>query len=174
MASGNTLAIFRAQDCQPPATAFAQFDTIAGASTPAESIPVLEFEDGTATSGEYADFYGVLPRTYGGGGLTLTIYWLSSATTGNCVWKAAFRRIADDAEDLDTTAHTYDYNSVTATTANAAGELDYAAITFTDGADMDSLAVGEAFILRIFRDGDDGGDTLSGDAGLFAVEIKET
>jgi hypothetical protein len=174
MASGNTLAIFRAQDCQPPATAYAQFDTVAGASTPAESIPVLDFEDGTATAGEYADFYGILPRTYANGGLTVYIHWLSTATTGACVWKAAFRRIADDAEDLDTTAHSYDYNAVTATTASAAGELDYASITFTDGADMDSLAVGEAFILRIFRDADDAGDTLSGDASLFAVEIKET
>ena len=174
MASGNTLIGFRAQDTCGPVTDYAQPDTEAGTSTPAEAIPVLDFEDGTATAGEYADFYGVFPRNYAGGGLTLTLYWLSAATTGDCVWKAAFRRIADDAEDLTTTAHTYDYNSVTATTASAAGELDYAAITFTDGADMDSLAVGEAFILRIFRDSDAAGDTLAGDASLFAVEIKET
>lgn len=174
MASGNTLAIFRAQDNMPPATAYAQFDVEVGTSTPAENIPVLDFEDGTATAGEYADFYGVLPRTYAGGGLTVYLHWLSAATTGDCVWKAAFRRIADDAEDLNTTAHTYDYNSVTATTASAAGELAYDTITFTDGADMDSLAVGESFILRIFRDSDAAGDTLAGDASLFAVEIKET
>ena len=174
MASGNSLFVFRAQDSAPTATAYAQPDTVTGTSTPAEGIPVLDFEDGTATSGEYVDFYGVFPRNYAGGGLTLTLYWLSAATTGDCVWSAAFRRIADDAEDLDTTAHTYAYNSVTATTASAAGELDYATITFTDGADMDSLAVGEAFILRIFRDSDAAGDTLAGDASLFAVECKET
>lgn len=166
--------IFRAQDNLPPATLYAQFDVEVGTSTPAENIPVLDFEDGTATAGEYADFYGIMPRTYAGGGLTLYLHWLSAATTGDCVWKAAFRRVADDAEDLNTTAHTYDYNSVTATTAGTAGELAYDTITFTDGADMDSLAVGESFILRIFRDSDAAGDDLAGDASLFAVEIKET
>ena len=29
---------------------------------------------------------------------------------GFCITTAAFRRVADDAEDLDTTAQTYDYN----------------------------------------------------------------
>jgi len=170
MASGNTLCIFTARDGVPSATAGAAHAIRAGGSTPAEGIPYLSFDSGTDES---ADFVGVLPRHYAGGGLTLTLHWASGATSGATVWNAAFRRIADDAEDVDT-SHSYDFNAVTATTASAAGEVDYAAITFTNGADMDSLAVGELFNLRITRDADNGSDNMTGDAYLIAIEIKET
>lgn len=171
MASGNTLCIFTARDGVPSATSGASHAILAGAATPAEGIPYLSFD---SAADESADFVGVLPRHYGSGGLTLTLYWASTQTTNAVVWNAAFRRIADDAEDINTTAHSYDFNAVTATTASAAGEVDYATITFTDGADMDSLAVGELFNLRITRDADNGSDNMTGDAYLIAIEIKET
>jgi hypothetical protein len=171
MASGQTLVIFTARDGVPTATSGAVHGVLAGASSPAEGVPYLAYD---SASDESCDFQGVLPRSYAGGGLTLYLHWASTATTGAVVWNAAFRRIADDAEDINTTAHTYDYNAVTATTASPAGELDYASITFTDGADMDSLAVGESFVLRITRDANNGSDDMSGDAYLVAIEIKET
>ena len=44
----------------------------------------------------------------------------------------AFRSFEDDTEDLDTTAHTYDYNTVNiATLPTAVGEVSYDSITFT-------------------------------------------
>lgn len=171
MASGNTLLVFTARDGVPTGTAGAAHGMLAGAASPAEGVPYLAFDSATD---EYVDFQGVMPRNYAGGGLTLTIYWASGVTTNDTVWRAAFRRVQDDAEDIDTTAHSYDYNSVTATTASAAGEVDYATITFTDGTDMDSLAVGELFILRVTRNASSGSDTMSGDAYLIAVEVKET
>jgi hypothetical protein len=171
MASGDTLFVFTARDGVPSATAGAAHGVLAGAATPSEGVPYLAFD---AATDEHADFTGVLPRAYGGGGLTLTLYWASMATTNAVVWNAAFRGFPDDAEDIDTTAHSYDFNAVTATTATVAGEVDYAVITFTNGADMDSLAVGELFNLRIRRDADNGSDTMTGDAYLIAVEIKET
>jgi hypothetical protein len=170
MASGQTLIVFGARDGVPSATAGAAHGILAGGSTPAEGVPILAYDSGTD---EHCDFTGVMPRAYAGGGLTLTLYWASTQTSGATVWNAAFRRIADDAEDVDT-SHSYDFNAVTATTASAAGEVDYVAITFTDGADMDSLAVGELFNLRITRDADNGSDDMTGDAYLIAVEIKET
>ena len=158
----------------PPATVYATQDSITGASTPAEAVPVLDFDGGSTD--EHIDFYGVLPQHYAGGGLTLTFVWsASSATTGDVRWGAAFRRIVDDAEDLDSTAFTYDYNEGNDTTASAVGEVSYFNITFTDGADMDSLAAGEAFILRVRREASDtGNDTMSGDAELHWVHVKET
>lgn len=170
MASGNTLCIFTARDGVPSATLGATHGILAGGSTPAEGVPYLAYDSAVDES---ADFVGVLPRHYGGGGLTMVLYWASGVTTGATIWNAAFRRIADDAEDVDT-SHTYDFNAVTATTASAVGEVDYAAITFTHGADMDSLAVGELFGLRINRDADNGADDMVGDAYLIAVEIRET
>lgn len=171
MASGNSLLVFTARDGVPSATAGATHGILAGAATPAEGVPTLAFDSATD---EFADFIGVLPRHYAGGGLTLTLHWASGVTSGAVVWGAAFRRIADDAEDINTDAHSYAFNAVTATTASAAGEVDYAAITFTGGADMDSLAVGELFNLRIARDADNVSDDMAGDALLIAIEIRET
>ena len=48
------------------------------------------------------------------------------------------------------------------------------AITFTDGADMDSLAAGETCRIQVERDPTHGDDDMSGDAQLMAVLITET
>src|SRR3990170_1402244 len=156
----------------PPGTLAAPLDILVGASTPAESLPIATFADAAAA---YMDYYGNL-RGYGGGGLTLDVVWSSLATANNCVWQAAFRRIQDDAEDVDTTAHTYDFNTVTATAPSAAGENSLDTITFTDGADMDSLANGEPFILRILRDPAHASDNLANTAQLWVchVVLRET
>jgi hypothetical protein len=172
MASGDTLLVLTPLDNTPPATLYATFDTVTGTSTPVEAIPVLDFDDTTA---EYADFYCVLPRNYASGGLTVTFAWSSAATANTVVLRAAIRRVNDDAEDLDTTAHTYDFNTSGALTpASAVGEVVYDAISFTDGADMDSLAIGEYFVLRVGRLPTDGNDTHAGDVSIHAIEIKET
>lgn len=148
-------------------------DVRVGGSTPAESFSVWDFD---ATADEMLDFQGTL-EGYDGGGITVKLRWgASSATSNNCVWQAAFRRIADDAEDIDS-SHSYSYNGSGAVTApSASGELSYDTITFTDGADMDSLADGEEFILRIRRDADDTSatDNMTGDAELVSVIITET
>lgn len=168
MASGQIFALTP----MPPGTTAATFDTRAGGSTPAENVPVLDFDDGTD---ETYDFYGRL-QGYGAGGLTLKIpYSATSAASGDVVWTAAIRRVADDAEDIDV-SQSYDANTVTVTTASLSGEVDYATITFTDGADMDSLADGEVFILRLTRDANNAADTMVGDAELWfpALTLLET
>lgn len=172
MASGDVVGLIGR--IVPPATSYATPDARPGGSSPAESFPVWDFDDTTA---EYLDFYCVLSPNYSGGGLTIVTPWsATSATSGSVVWRAAIRRIADDAEDVDT-AQTYDYNQASADTApSASGETSMPTITFTDGADMDSLAAGEPFVLRIGRLPTDAGDTMTGDAELWAdrVLIKET
>lgn len=170
MASGDTLLILTPLHNTPPATLFATLDMMVGASTPAENVPVLDFDDTTV---EYADFYCVMPRTYSGGGVTLTFYHSAAATSGVFGINAAFRRVADDVEDLDTTAQTYDYNEVAATVASAAGEVAYDTLAFTDGADMDSVVAGDYFILRIKRNTSVSSDA-TGDCSINAIEIKET
>ena len=164
MASGNTLVIFTATDNRPPATAYATFDT-------RNTHPVLDFD---AATDEEAVFSAVLPRHYGSGGTTITIYWAAtSATTGDVVWTGAWERIADEGQDMDADSFAT-ANSATATTAGTSGSLQYTTIAFTDGAQMDSVALGEAFRLKITRDANAVGDTMTGDAELWAVEIKET
>jgi hypothetical protein len=174
MASGDTLVVFTATAAQPPDADFATFDTIltASADEPDHSMLVLDFDPGTTE--EYAYFTGVMPRNYGGGGLTLNIGWSSDATTGVCRWAVAFKSITDDADDLDSKVFAAP-NTVDATTASAGGEVDYAVITFTDGADMDSIAAGEMFVLELSRNSSHANDTLnSNDAELHFIEIQET
>lgn len=172
MASGDTLIVLSPYDGAPPATLYATMDTLAGTSTPAEDIPVLDFDD---TTQEYIDFYCMMPAHYGGGGVTVQIVFSTVDTTDVVAWQAAFRRVADDAEDLDTTAQTYDYNEVIATAPSVVGEVAYDNITFTNGADMDSVAAGEYFILRVTRDPTpSSGTNVTGDASIHSILIKET
>lgn len=154
-----------------PATLYAAEDVRVGGSTPAENFPVWNFD---ASTDEYLDFYCQLDPCYAGRGLTVRLAWAAAtATSGNCIWRAAIRAFVDDTDDIDV-SHTYDYNSITVAAASASGEVVYDDITFTNGSDMDSLAAGEFFILRVTRDADNASDTMTGDAQLVAVSIRET
>ena len=174
MASGDSLVVFIPQQAEFPDADFATLDTIltASADEPDHVMPVLDFDPGTTE--EYCYFRGFMPRHYGNGGLTVTIGWSSDATTGVCRWALAFKSVTDDADDLDTKQFAAP-NTVDATTASAAGEVDYATITFTNGADMDSVAAGEYFILEVSRNSSNANDTLNAnDAELHFIEIRET
>lgn len=165
MASGDTLAVFFPRDAEHAAV-FATFDTRNGVS-------VLDFDD---TTDESMEFPGFMPRHYGGGGITVTVGWMAtSATSGTISLDVGFKSVTDDADDLDTKAFAA-VNNANPTTASATGEVDYIAITFTDGADMDSVAAGEYFRMIVTRDanGTTSTDNLVGDMELVFVEIKET
>ena len=167
MASGNFLAVFSPLSNEAPSAAFATLDT-------RNAVPVLDFDD---TTDESAVFGGVLPANYSGGGLTVTLVWMAtSATTGGVSWDVAIEAHPDDAFDIDTDGFAAANNSGSATTASATGEQQYTNVTFTDGADMDSLAAGESFRIKITRDADGttATDDMAGDAELLRVVIKET
>jgi len=173
MASGDTLIIVTPMQSVPPATIFATLDTVTGTSTPVEAIPVLDFDD---TTQEYIDFYLFMPRHYGGNGIDIEIVFSAAETSTDVVaWQAAFRRIEDDTDDLDTTAHTYVFNEVIATAPSVVGEVAYDVITFTDGTDMDSVTAGDYFVLRVSRDPTpSSGTDVTGDASLHIIEIRES
>jgi len=168
MASNDTVVVILGST--PPTTVFATQDVRLDGSSPVCAYPVLDFD---ATTAEYMDYFCLL-QGYDGGGLTLLFrYAMSSAITGGVRIEAAVHRLADDAEDLDT-AHTFDYNGVTDTVPNVSGEVGYASVTFTDGADMDSWADGEYAVIRVRRDPANAGDDASGDLELLAWAGKET
>lgn len=164
MASGETLVTFVPQSVEPLAAANARIDY-------RNYHPVLDFKD--AATNENAVFSAVMPRNYAGGGVTVYLHYsMSSATTGDVDWDAAFERIGDQQQDIDSDGFAA-VNSVDNTTVpGTSGLVDIVSIAFTDGADMDSVAVGEGFRLKITRDG--ASDTATGDAELRFIEIKET
>ncbi|MEK9207067.1 MAG: hypothetical protein AAB922_01195 [Patescibacteria group bacterium] len=164
MASTNTLIIWRAQDGRPPSANGATFDL-------RNVHPVLDFDDATDES---VDFEGVLPRNYAGGGVTVYIHYCDEAIAGVLLWQAAFERIGDGSQDIDADGFAATQSSASLTVPATSGNVDIASIAFTDGAQIDSIAVGEAFRLRINRDANNILDTLVGDANLLFVELQET
>lgn len=163
MASGDRMALFHPYDNEPPASNYATLDFRNG-------HPVLDFD---ASTNESAINSGKLPDNYDGGGLTVKLgYSMSSATSGDVDWDAEIERVGDQQLDVDADSFAA-ANSVDNTTVPAtSGLVDVVSITFTDGADMDSLAAGEQFRIRITRDAVS--DTAAGDAELHFVEILET
>lgn len=171
MASGDSLVFVTALSATPPSANAATLDNFTGAAN--HVINVLDFDPGSTE--ESADFLCLMPRHYDGGGVTITIGWSSDAITGNVVWSAAFKSVSDDTDDLDTKAYAAQQDSAASATASTAGRVDYATITFTDGGQMDSVAAGEMFFLRITRSSADANDTLnSNDAEFHFAEIRET
>lgn len=170
MASGDSLLILRPGNGTPTATASAGLTSIAGASSPAERFTVLAFDDGATL--EHFDFPLIMPQSFAGTtGITLRFMHGSAAATGNYLLGAALRRIEDDTDDLDTTAHTYVYQETSAvTTPSAIGEVAYDSLALTN-AQMDGVIAGDAFILRIRVDGD---TTITGDTYIYQIEVRET
>ena len=165
MASGNNL-------CFSSATGG---EGVASGATPdrRNGVPVWDFDD---TTDESVQFGFLMPSHYAGGGVTVTIGWMATtATTGTISLDVGFKSVTDDADDLDTKAFAA-VNNANPTTASATGEVDYVNITFTDGADMDSVAADEYFRLIVTRDanGTTSTDDMTGDMELVFVSIKET
>lgn len=166
MATGDTLAVFTPFANEPPASNYATLDL-------RNVHPVLDF-DGSAD--EEAVFTGVLPMNYGGSGLDINIFWAATtATSGNVRWQAAIERI--DASSLDIDADSFaSFQSVGGTAPGTSGQVVKSTVALTSGANMDSLAAGELFRLKIRRDADgtSGTDDVTTDVELLAVEVQET
>ena len=67
--------------------------------------------------------------------------------------------------------------AATATDAPApatSGNVDIHTLAQTDGAGIDSIAIGETFRLRVTRVATATGDTIVGDCELIMLELKET
>jgi len=163
MASGDTLLIFHPYNNEPPSSNFATLDT-------RNQHPVLDFDGGT---NEDAVFSAVMPQNYDGGGVTVYIHYsMESDTTNDIDWDAAFERVGDQQQDVDSDSFATAQSVDNTTVPGTSGLVDIVSIAFTDGAQMDSVAVGEKFRLKITRDA--ASDTSTTDAELHAVEIRET
>ena len=165
MASGDTLAVFIPQANEPPSSNPATFDS-------RNSILVLDFD---TTTSESAIFRGVLPANYSGGGLRLDIYWMAtSATTGDVVWGGSIERAQSGGTDQDSNSFATEQLSTAVTTSGTSGIKNKSTVSFSSGANMDSLAAGEPFRLKIARKPADAGDTMTGDAEFTEAHLKET
>lgn len=163
MSSGDTILTFTPLANEPPSANNATLDT-------RNLHPTLDYDD---TTNESAVFTAIMPRSYAGGGLTVYIHYaMTSAEANDIDWDAAFERIGDQQLDIDGDSFAAAQSVDNTTVPGTSGLVDIVNITFTNGAQMDSIAVGESFRIKITRDA--ASDTAAGDAELIAVEIKET
>lgn len=150
----------------PSTTAGAATNTKVEYTTNDQDLYHLDFDQ---TTDENAQWTVVLPDSYSGGTVTATFIWTANSTsTNSVVWGFQGRAYADgDAIDATWgTAQTVtDANGATANTVRISSAT--AAVTLAG-----SPAGGQLAQFRVYRDADNGSDTLAVDARLIAVKIE--
>ena len=163
MATGDTLLEIHPYNNEPPSSNFATIDF-------RNLHPVLDFD---ASTNESAVFTAVMPQNYAGGGVTVYLHYaMTSAVALTVDWDVSFERIGDQQQDIDSDSFATAQSVDNTTVPGISGLVDVVSVAFTDGSQMDSVAAGEAFRLKVTRDA--ASDDATGDAELLFVEIRET
>lgn len=161
--SNKPVVLFLPSGNEPPSTNYATFGT-------RNLHPTLDFD---TTTQEAAIWTAVLPSAYAGGGLTVEVYWAAAtATTGTIGWDVAIERIDASSLDIDADSFATAQTITAATVPGTSGQIKMTSVAITSGANMDSLAAGEAFRIRLRRDV--ANDTATGDAQMIAMVARET
>jgi len=149
---------------------------VACAATPdrRNSLPVLDFD---AIINELAMFQGVMPRHYSAAtGITCTVTVMAtSATTLDMSFAIFLKSVTSNVDDLDVKNFAAPQTNAAVDAPTTLGATREFTITFTDGAQMDSIAAGEPYYLLFMRDAQDGtNDNMDGDAELVSIEVQDT
>lgn len=126
---------------------------------------VLAYAD--TTGGFSAQNQYLLPSDWSGT-VDARILWNTAATTGNAKWSLSTICTATDATETDDAA----FNTASTVTTAAPGttlRLQTSAITTVT---VTGCTAGEFLHLKLFRDGNDGADTIAATANVVGVELK--
>jgi hypothetical protein len=162
MASGDLVGIIVQEE--PPASNYATRDT-------RNAHTVWDFDD---TTDEEMVWKFFLAPNYNGGGLTVTLpVGATSATSGNVVLQAAIERVTDENQDIDSDSFAALNSSGAVAVPTTSGNIKHIDVTFTDGADMDSITTNEAGRIKVRRDADNTSatDSVSGDVELWSSPL---
>lgn len=171
MASGDTLAIFTPLNNEPPSSGYATLDV-------RNSRSCLDFD---ADTDEEAVFTGIMPQSYANTtGVTVHLWTGSSTdqTSGTIAWELLFERVIEDSTDLDADSFATSAagNRFVQTAPTGASQIAHDTKAIAKGTVLDSVVAGDMFRLKIRRDADGTSqtDSMTGDAELFGIEIRET
>lgn len=123
---------------------------------------VCIFNDTSTRLGLHGGF--TVPKNYVGTAKIIVV-WTSTATSGDVEWDFDYRAVGgNDAESLDQTGtqETVNNNDTAPTAAHRRLECE---LVLTSG----NFAVDDEVEFTLFRDGTDGGDTMTAAAIVFAV-----
>lgn len=156
---------FTPDDAAAVASNFAAYRVRQGTNFP---VPGLDFD---AATDEDAYFY-FTATGYGSGNLTVTVQWYAdSASSGDVIWGAQLACITPntDTQDIETDALAT-ANTATDTHLGTTGQrLHSVDITVSN---LDSIAAGDYVVLRLYRDANAAGDTMTGDATVVGVNVS--
>jgi len=171
MASGNTLFILEPLGGTPPATLYATLDVIADSSTPAASVPVLDFD---GSQDEHMDWWLTVPSYYADGGLTFSYKYAMDDTDGSAV-ELEFRCLPlADSDDISSDLG-IDEQTPAVLADDPIDTADDLNVTTTVGlshANAGSPSVGDRIVIRVTRDYDHTAN--ANDLQLLEVLVVET
>lgn len=157
--------VFGPYDAVPPASNFATLDVIAGTNFP---VPCLDFDAAT----DEAAMFMFRAVSYGSGNLTLKLAWYAdTASSGDVIWGAQVAAITPDTDttDVETKAFATAQTVTDSHLGTTNQRLHECSLTISN---LDSIAAGDWCVLRVYRDADAGGDTLTGDASLVSARLE--
>ena len=163
MAAGDLLADFAPQSNEPPST---------GAATPdvRNGHPVLDFD---ASADEDAVFTGFMPWHYAGGGINVFAVVAFTSDTNDAhtgQLEVSFERLGDGAQDLDSDGFAA-AKDLAVTVPSTSGHTEVGSVEFSDGGEIDNLAAGELFRVKVRCDTSD--SDFTGDLELLRLVLRE-
>lgn len=123
-------------------------------------------------AGDEAAFWHFQAVNYGSGNLTVRVEWYAdTATSGDVIFGAQLAAITPNTDSQDVETKTLaTANTATDTHLGTTGQrLHTVDVTVSN---LDSLANNDAVWLRLYRDADAGGDTMTGDAIVTGVTVS--
>jgi len=137
-------------------------------TAPAKFLMTADFD---ASSVENLWWTFTMPQNYASGPI-VRLQWMANATSGSVVWGAQIGAITP--ADADTPIEHVLATATTATTAANTTEARRLVETTITLANLDSLAVGDLLVLRVYRDAANGSDTCTVDAELVGCSLDYT
>ena len=129
------------------------------------SGPDLQVLDFDASADEFAQFSVAMPKSWDGGNITYSVYWIGNASTDACIWNLAVKALGDG-EDINVA-----FGGIVAVTDNSQSSATEILVSAESGAIACSGADGDILYFQISRDANNGSDTMSADARLVGVKI---
>tara|TARA_B100001250_G_C19815346_1_gene798010 strand:- start:3165 stop:4919 length:1755 start_codon:yes stop_codon:yes gene_type:complete len=129
------------------------------------SGPDLQVLDFDASTDEFAQFSVAMPKSWDGGNITYSVYWIGNASTDACIWNLAVKALGDG-EDINVA-----FGGIVAVTDNSQSSATEILVSAESGAIACSGADGDILYFQISRDANNGSDTMSADARLVGVKI---
>ena len=172
-AAGVKAAVTGTQDMWIPVAAMRPAATnpcadITSVDSGGNSGPDLQVLDFDKDSDEHAQFSVAMPKSWDGGNITFSAYWIGLASTDGVAWGLQVKSLGDG-EDINVA-----YGTAVVVTDDSQGSATEINVSATSGTIACSGAAGDILFCQILRDVSDGNDDLAGDARLVGIKINYT